>query len=284
MQKIISIIFLIFTLLSVKAQEETKNKYKFFDKRPNKGKIFVCFGWNGAVYSNSNIHFEGKNYNFILKAVRGRDKQEKFDFGLYFGPTTITIPQYNFKIGYFFHNHYYASINVDHMKYVMRGSQKSTIDGYISNTNTKYDNTYSDADIILSPDFLSYEHTDGLNYINIEVNRFDDLLDFVKLDNKWLSVNLSEGLSAGLVIPKTNVTLLNNPRNDQFYLSGYGISGNVDVNITILQYFFVQYGLKAGFIDLPAVHTTNKTSDKASQNFWFLQYGGTFGLKIRIAK
>lgn len=111
-------VLFIFSLATVFScsQDNPKNKYKFFDKRPNKGKIFVSFGWNASVFSNSNIHFSGTNYDFTLENVKATDRQSPFSFELYFGPATITIPQYNFKIGYFFHNNFYVSLNADHMK------------------------------------------------------------------------------------------------------------------------------------------------------------------------
>lgn len=284
MKKLLSIFILLTIVLNTSAQEEPKTTYKFFDIRPNKGKIFGSFGWHGAKFSKSDIHFRGADYDFTLKDVIGVDKPEEFSFELYFGPTKFTIPHYNFKFGYFIKENYFIAFNIDHLKYVMKPNQVGTIDGYIKNSGTKYDKTYDNEEFIISPDFLQFEHTDGLNYLNLEVNRFDNLLKFVNLENKWIGLNLNEGISAGVVIPKTNATLLNNPRNDQFYFSGLGFSANVDLSVTFLQYFYIQYGLKTGYIDLPSVRTTSSPRDFASHSFWFLQYGGMFGFRFNISK
>ena len=170
------------------------------------------------------------------------------------------------------------------MKYVMNQDQKSSITGYINNSNTKYDGTYFEDDIILSKDFLAYEHTDGLNYLSVEVNRFDNVLKWMKLENKWVSLNLQEGLGAGIITPRTDVTLLNNNRNDVFYLSGYGFSANAGVNLTAFQYLFFEYNVKAGFIHLPHVKTTNFDTDSAKQSFWFVEYFGNFGIIVKLYK
>lgn len=45
------------------------------------------------------------------------------------------------------------------MKIVMVQNQVVNIDGYISQTGTTYDGTYSDDEIALTKDFLIYEHT-----------------------------------------------------------------------------------------------------------------------------
>jgi hypothetical protein len=53
------------------------------------------------------------------------------------------------------------------MKYVMRNYQDVTINGQI-NVGSGYDGSYSGETINLKPNFLQFEHTDGLNYENIE--------------------------------------------------------------------------------------------------------------------
>ncbi|MFB0925367.1 MAG: hypothetical protein QMB65_08805, partial [Vicingaceae bacterium] len=67
----------------------------------NKGKIYAFWGWNRGWYSNSDIHFTGDNYDFTLNDIEATDRQSPFNMGVYFGITTITIPQTNFRLGYF---------------------------------------------------------------------------------------------------------------------------------------------------------------------------------------
>ena len=50
-------------------------------------------------------------------------------------PANITIPQTNYRIGYFFKEHYTISVGVDHMKYVMIADQKVQINGEINTGN-----------------------------------------------------------------------------------------------------------------------------------------------------
>ncbi|MFT5645661.1 MAG: hypothetical protein ACI976_000334, partial [Aureispira sp.] len=206
---------LIFCLSAVASTfAQNKNKYKAFDIRPNKGKIFVSFGWNRGYFTDSKINLKGEDYDFSLHAVKATDRQSTFDFGLYFHPETFTIPQTNFKVGYFFHDNYTVSFNIDHMKYVMVQNQTVKISGFINGTNTPYNGTYDNNDsIVLSKDFLTFEHTNGLNYLSLELNRHDDLLKKLHLENKWVEISCSEGFSLGLITPKTDATLLGKPRN-----------------------------------------------------------------------
>jgi hypothetical protein len=58
-----------------------------------------------------------------------------------------------------------------------------------------------------------YEHTDGLNYINTEFSRHDDISSLFKIQNTdKIQINLTEGVGVGLLYQKTNATLLGKER------------------------------------------------------------------------
>ena len=56
-----------------------------------KGEFFFAWGYNWSWYSNSDIKFEGENYNFELKSVEATDRQTPFTFEKYFRFNSITI-------------------------------------------------------------------------------------------------------------------------------------------------------------------------------------------------
>lgn len=252
-------------------------------KQTNKGKMFVYWGWNRVKYSDSDIHFKGANYDFTLSDVKAKDKVTPFSLYDYFHPTRITIPQTNVRVGYFFHDNYSVSIGVDHMKYVMVSYpyQSVKINGTI-NTGGRFDKVYNNDDIFLSNEFLQFEHTDGLNYVNVEVKRFDDFSRFIGLNSEDVSVNLTEGIGVGFLYPKTNATLLENERYDDFNVAGWGVSASVGINITFLKRFFVQSDFKYGYINMPNIRTTKNEIDSASQNFTFFERTLVFGGRFSI--
>jgi len=253
------------------------SQFEFVKENPyKKGNFFIYWGWNRAAYSTSDIHFSGNDYNFTLENVVAKDRQSPFSAKLYFSPNTLSIPQYNLRIGYFFHDKYNISFGADHMKYVMEQFQTVKINGTIAN-GTSFDGTYANDDIEMSEDFLKFEHTDGLNYENIEVRRFD-----VLFGRKNFSFAANEGLGVGVLVPRTNTTLMNNARYDEFHLAGYGISAVLALNATFFKYFFVQMEWKGGFIHMPDIRTTMYKSDRASQRFLFSQYNVVFGANFRI--
>lgn len=262
---------------TVSAQEKTANPDKY--TAHNKGKMYVFWGGNRESYSKSDIHFKGDNYNFTLNDVTARDKPKGWQVD-YVNPARMTIPQTNLRIGYFINDHYNISIGFDHMKYVMNQNQVVNISGNI-NEGTAFDGTYNNEPITLTEDFLTFEHTDGLNYVNTEFSRVDDISKLFKISNTdKFQLNITEGIGAGFLYPKTNTMLLGKERYDEFHAAGYGVSAKVGLNLTFFKHFFVQAELKGGYIDMNDIRTTSSKSDSASQHFYFLQriiaFGGIF--------
>jgi hypothetical protein len=243
-----------------------------------KGTLYAYWGWNRGWYSTSDISFHGDDYNFSLSNVIAKDRQTPFSLKNYLNPAKISIPQYNFRIGYFITDHYDISLGVDHMKYVVQTGQAARISGHISGSETIYDGIYDKEDIVIEEGFLLFEHTDGLNYLNTEIRRSDNIFDF-----NQVRINLTEGFGAGALMPKTNATLLNNARNDAFHLAGWGLGAVVAVNISFYHVFFIQSELKGGFISMPNIRTTMDLTDRASQNFFFSQLNIVFGATINLS-
>lgn len=268
-------VFMLLSIVSSYAQQNDQYQQK------NKGKFYAYWGWNRGTYSDSDIRFKGDNYDFTLSDVTANDRPTKFGLNPYFRLDRITIPQTNYRIGYFFKENYTVSIGVDHMKYVMNADQNVMINGTI-NTGSSFDKVYTNENIKLTENFLTFEHTDGLNYINVAVKRFDDFSHLIGLNSKNLQINLTEGIGAGFLFPKTNSKLLNKERYDEFHVAGWGISASVGLNITFLKHFFIQSDVKAGYIKMSDIRTTKSASDSASQSFSFIENTIVFGGRFRL--
>lgn len=265
-------VFLVISILSGFAQEEkTKNN------NVRIGKFYAYWGWNLSGYSKSDITFEGDNYNFTLHDVAAQDRQSPLGLD-YLNPLKISIPQYDFRFGYYLKDDLDISFGQDHMKYVIVQNQVAKISGSIAGTGTTYDGTYVNEDLPIAEDFLKFEHTDGLNYVNIEIRKSQEILKKRKIKTRALY-----GFGVGALVPRTNATLFGGERYDEFHLSGYGFAGVVGLNVIVYKRIFAQAELKGGFINMPDIRTTISPSDRASQRFTFYQYdivfGWTFDLK-----
>ena len=284
MKKIVLLSFITsFALLqAISAQEKIATLGQY--TAHNKGKMFIFWGGNRESFSRSDIHFKGPDYDFTLYDVQASDKPKGWHID-YVNPSRMTIPQTNLRIGYYISDHYNISIGLDHMKYVMNQNQIATIAGAIGASYPDYTGIYlpsGNNTIDLSDgDFLTFEHTDGLNYINTEFSRVDDISKIFNIRNTdKFQLNITEGIGTGVLYPKTNAKLLGKERHDDFHVSGFGVSAKVGLNLTFFKYFFIEAEMKGGYINMNDIRTTNDVADSASQHFLFLQriiaFGGIF--------
>lgn len=272
---IILLFFLIFPFFGF---NQTKLSEDTTQRKSNKGRFYIFWGWNRAWYTDSDIHFTGDDYDFKLSNVKAEDRQTPFNLDPYFNIGKITIPQTNFRVGYFINDKLDISFGYDHMKYVMTNFQEVKINGAI-NTGNKYDGTYLNDNITLYEDFLMFEHTDGLNYFDIELTRNDNLLELFKMNHNpnKIMVNTLLGFGGGFLLPRSNVWLLNGERYDEFHIAGYGFSAKAGLDIILYKYFFLRGEFKNGFIDMSSIRSTPRKEDNASQHFFFSQVNFCFG-------
>ena len=283
-----SLLLLLFTFISASnlaAQMKTKDNTATVGKSifpikntrlySKKGGFFIHWGYNFANYTKSNIHFTGQGYDFTLKGVSAADRPSKLDM-TYIRPKTISIPQFNFHIGYNINDTYSVSIGWDHMKYVADIPQTVKIDGYISNTVSEanidasaFAGTYNGEEILLTEDFLTFEHTDGYNFASVAIERNDDIW---VAKNQNQSLAMETGIDLGLLIPRSDVRLFGTGANHYWNVAGWGASAKVGAKFFFTKRLYLQGSLKFGFTNLTNIYTTGKEySDRAKQNIGFFQ-------------
>jgi hypothetical protein len=235
------------------------------------------WGWNNETYAKSDIHFTGKDHDFTLWAVNAKDTQKTLTpatlFNTYLNPGKITIPQTNFRLAYQYSADTAVALNLDHMKYVVSDGQTVAASGRYLNTiypsqgGTQY----------LSPAFMHYEHTDGLNVLTVEYEKRYPL-DLLGHGIKTRAFVLG---GVGVVIPKSNVTLnmLNQPRNDRFHLAGTSVDVGTGLEFDFLTDFYARTSCKMGQVNLPDV-VTSARQDKASQTIRFKETSLTVGMRF----
>jgi hypothetical protein len=254
-------------LVSVQAQTPS-TEYNTSKTIHRKGRLFFYFGWNWSNYSTSDITFKGDGYNFTLKDVRANDRPTAFDPKVYFNPAKLSIPQYQYRIGYYITDKYAFSWGFNHMKYVMDAYQTVKITGTINTPEGgEYNGTYTNEDIELNKDFLQFEHTNGLNYLDFNFDRTETL--WVSKNRK---TNLSAilGIGAGIMYPKSDIKLFNKGV-DRWHLAGFGVSSQVALRFDFLKNMFVQAQLDGGYINMPDILTTGELHARAKQKFLFIE-------------
>lgn len=245
------------------------------------GQWYFYWGWNRAKYTDSDIKFKGDDHNFTLHNAAATDRQNKVTlhsvFDRYLNPTAITIPQYNYRFGYFIQDDWSVSIGFDHMKYVVTQGQTLKVTGTIDNAGDGYTAKPNPAaeQRTLQGQFVHFEHTDGLNAITLETEKFYSLWNH----NQKHDIALFAGLGGGIMYPKTNAKILGYSRNDEFHVSGYTASVKAGVELTIYHNWFFRGMIKHGYVNMDDILTTNQ-GGKAEQTFYYDQYIGVFGYRF----
>ncbi len=237
------------------------------------GQLYILWGWNRAAYTKSNISFKGNDYDFHLKKVAAHDRPTRVSFHDYLQVNRITIPQTNFRLGYFIRKNIAISVGFDHMKYVMDSDQTVFMNGVIEQAGSY--KGYYNAEKKLTKDFLRYEHTDGLNYINIDGEKYFNL--FHSSGNTCI-IDALLGAGAGVLMPRTSVQLLNYEKSDQFHISGFGLSLKTGMQLTFFKHLIIRFENKYGYINMPDIILHKKgIAGRAKQSFFFTEFDGLIG-------
>ncbi len=182
-------------------------------------------------------------------------------------------------MGYFIKDNLALVVGTDHMKYVMDQEQTVKFKGNIS--DPVYSAMVQNGEVDLTDTkFLTFEHTDGLNYVNAGLEKYKPLLSKEKINVMW-----SYGAGAGVLFPKSNVKLFNNERSDRFHVAGFGLDARANINAVFWKHWMARAEGKLGYINMPDIKTTlNNKPDKASQDFFFGQINFGIGYTFNTRK
>ena len=93
-------------------------------KKDRKGEFYFSWGYNKEWYTHSNLHVSqpALNNNYTLESVVSHDHP---GWNEQFFTKAISIPQYNYRIGYIFDKkrNLGFEINFDHTKYIITDGQ-----------------------------------------------------------------------------------------------------------------------------------------------------------------
>lgn len=243
-----------------------------------KGEFFFYWGYNRGYFSKSDIRFIGYDSDFTLENVAAKDRPTPFNFNDYV--LAPSIPQFVTNAGYFFKDNWCVTLGTDHMKYVMVADQEVRINGDIAdNAETgEYAGHYTGDKIVLTPQFLRYEHTNGLNYVNAGLEHYRILWDAKKGPFKFTVV---PGMSLAVMYPRSDVALFNIAGSNVFHVAGWGTALHLGFRFNLLKNLFVLWNNKGGFIALPRVLCEINKYD-AKQHFFFYQSAVSLGYNWRF--
>ena len=269
--------FLIFTFQSTTFSQETKPDNSYHKK----GSFAFHWGYNRSYYSKTNLHFTGPLYDFTVYDVKASDRQSKFGL-VYFNPTTITIPQYTIRLAYYLTDRFAVSAGLEHMKYVVNANQMTTISGVVTPAaSEKYAGSYLNYPIQLTPDLLTFKHTNGFNVSTIEIEYLQPLfyLRKPKLRCYW-----NTGAGGFWVVTKTDVRVFEDGQDNKFHVSGYTFTVKTGPRLEFRNLFYLAAEIKSGFASLPDVLIKNEAPEVGDHTVSFFEYYIAVGVNINKRK
>lgn len=263
-------------LLLVLLCTATATTYAQKDTRWIKG-LYFQWGYNVDAYTRSTVHFKMNNGdNFVLHHARAHDSGD-FD-AIYKEPVEISIPQYNYRIGFYLNNKYDKAIeiNFDHTKYILSDGQTVRVTGII-------DGKPVDGDSILDRNrFLHFEHSDGANWLHINYVRLYTVLMNRTKTHPVLRYVWKGG--AGINIPRTDFTWHGDRLNNNFHVAGYNISAEGGARFYMSKKFFLEGTAKTGFVKYinALANTTTTKGNRATHYFGYIEGILTIGLDVHL--
>ena len=144
----------------------------------------------------------------------------------------------------------------------------------------KYAGSYLQRPIRVTRDFLLFEHTDGLNLANIDLEYH---LPVVQLAHSNVALHVMTGLGGIWVIPRTDAHVFGIGLNNRFHLAGYSLAGKAGLRLYVLKRLFLMTETKVGYITLPDILLRNEQPQRANQNIFFWEKMGAIGFDFNFS-
>jgi hypothetical protein len=233
--------------------------------------IYGQWGYNRDWYSKSTLHFtNGDKYDFTVHDAVAHDKPDFENF--WKNPYDITIPQNSIRVGVYLNKKHTKAIeiNFDHSKYV--------VDDQVAHITGKIEDGWEvNTDMKIEYPFLHVEHTNGANFL---------LLNYVSqhhlLKHKKKQLNAIWKLGGGIVIPRSDVTIMGRELDNKYHVAGYIGGAEAGFRFYPTRKFFLEFTGKAGYANYMNALTVD--NGKLSHSFYFAELIGLVGYDINLPK
>jgi hypothetical protein len=244
------------------AQEQKKRSYLGFVKN---GSLYASWGYNKEWYTRSTLHVHQSSMgnNYRMEGVAAHDNPGWND-GLF--QKELTIPQYNYRLGYFFNERqdFAIEINFDHTKYIIRQGQEVNLKGTLSGQAVDRPLVFS------SKDGFYYFLNNGANFLLFNLVKRWQLY---QVPGNQLRVDLLTKAGIGPVIPHVENGLFGKDNKPGFQLGGWNCGLETALRVTAFKYAYLEFAQK---VDYARYSNLNVYEGKAHQAF------GTYELVLSI--
>lgn len=232
-----SFILLLFTGIALQLQAQDKKKsYLGF---VGNGSLYFSWGYNTEWYTRSTIHVNQPSLNndYQLVNVQAHDRRGWDEDLLH---TALTVPQYNYRLGYFFNEKqdFAIEINFDHTKYIITEGQQARLKGKLNGEQTDRNIDYRAAN------GFYYFLNNGANFLLFNlVKRFQ----IYHTDDKKFKIDLLTKAGIGPVIPHVENAFFGKDNDPHFQLGGWNMGVETALRVTGMKYVYLEFAQKVDY-------------------------------------
>lgn len=221
--------------LQLQAQDKKKSYLGFVGN----GSLYFSWGYNTEWYTRSTIHVNQPSLNndYQLVNVKAHDRRGWDEDLLH---TALTVPQYNYRLGYFFNEKqdFAIEINFDHTKYIITEGQQARLKGKLNGEQTDRNIDYTAAN------GFYYFLNNGANFLLFNlVKRFQ----IYHTDDKKFKVDLLTKAGIGPVIPHVENAFFGKDNDPHFQLGGWNMGVETALRVTGMKYVYLEFAQKVDY-------------------------------------
>lgn len=235
--------------------------------------MYLQWGYNTEWYTKSDIHFKsvvnGVDHDYTIYKAVAHDRNDLS--AITKKPLEVSIPQYNYRVGFYLDKKHSSAIelNFDHTKYIVYDNQKVHAKGHIGND-------YFDKDTSFNAQEMHFEHTNGANFYHINyVKQYT-----IKLHRQRPLFSVLWKAGAGVLIPKTDITLSGKRVDNRFHVAGYCFGAEGGARWFICKKFFLEGTAKTGFANY--TNSLAAGNGRVNHHFGYFELIGTVGYDINF--
>ncbi|HXS35802.1 MAG TPA: hypothetical protein VN721_03830 [Flavipsychrobacter sp.] len=201
-------------------------------KKKHKTSYYFSWGYNEEWYTHSNVKISQPSLNndYTMENVRSHDH---IGWDKIIG-SAITIPQYNYRLGFFFNEEkgLALEINFDHTKYLISDPQNIQVKGTIN------DKPATSPILFTQSNGFYYYLNNGANFFLINIVKRKHI--FNTKDNN-LKIDLLGKAGIGPVVPHVQNSLFGEANDPHFQLGGWNTGIEGTVKVTLFKYVYLEY-------------------------------------------
>lgn len=201
------------------------------------GTAYFSWGYNRDWYTKSNIRFRNSttdDFDFTFHDAIAHDHPSMSDF---WKVSNLTVPQYDATVGYMFNDKHDLGIEIswNHLKYVVDDYQVMRASGQIRGY-------HFDRDTLVTPNFVHLQHTNGNNYLMLNLVKRQRLLM-----GQHLALSAIGKVGGGPMITYTIASIFTSHSEGPFRYEGWVAGASAGLRLDIFRYFFLQSDMQGAF-------------------------------------